>query len=934
MNLPELFRMGGPCLAGVDAPIPGRLRAVLVLPERPDAETAAVAIEVAGRLGLDSAAYVPPVAVLAGQPLPPGRFPVPVAALGGLAAVRAAAAAGFAAPPDPAPAAPAPAAAVPGPGGLPLGSSDGLQPDRAMVRFRLTGTESPDAVLALADLAFRTGAAATGLRLPLAELPGEPERPGPLAVPPPLPPAPAPALPPASGPEPPGEPLLALEWQGQWEGRRLWSLLRERVLPVAARGSEPLQFHALLSESAHVRAGIQAEMALELAEEGVLAEIRIGAAFRQGYGWATEELLPALLARPGVARVELACRPFPAEGAPPETLAAAGLGAGPNLELPIRWLQELYPADEVIARALRLPTASVTVALAEGLGTTYRARAYDAAGALLHEAAFTAACGRRPYLPGDPAAGWVHPPTGRLQARQGALALEWRIATDMEQFWDFYQHEVLPRLETAVQELAGPAPVLAQQPYFGALAVELWASEPDEPTEIRQETVSSLDAMHEDIYFYTLDALARLGQRRCGQPFAAPGAVHPWVHAADGNPVARVRLYARAAGQPAATGAAAAGGAIPAPADLSAAVAVPAVPLQEVIGPDQLPGLLRRLQERGLHVWQCGSSLEGRPLHAVACLPAEPGLQVFPHKLAALRPTVLINGRHHANEVAGTTALLRLAELAATDPAVAELCRRVNVVLLPLENADGAALHCAMQAEHPTWKLHAARFNAAGYEFGLHYFNPVTPFPEARALPALVRAWLPDVILDNHGVPSHAWIQPFSGFGSAPYFAQSYWLPAAMLYLIFLLLDEPGHVRAAAEVRQVLAAAEAADPDLTAANAALWERYVAYGKRWLPARFPLVRTGGLTTDDQRLTAALGARKFLGRYPQVVSVEIVTEVPDETAQGAHLEQTAAAQLAADLACIGHLAGRIWALERLALPAAGGTVLLVRRRRMHE
>ena len=103
-------------------------------------------------------------------------------------------------------------------------------------------------------------------------------------------------------------------------------------------------------------------------------------------------------------------------------------------------------------------------------------------------------------------------------------------------------------------------------------------------------------------------------------------------------------------------------------------------------------------------------------------------------KLSIFKPTFLIVARHHANEVASTTAALRLVELLTEDPEWRRMLSRVNVAILPYENADGAALHDRLQTEHPTWKHHPARYNAVGYEFAEDNDNPDTPFGEvARA---------------------------------------------------------------------------------------------------------------------------------------------------------------------------------------------------------
>ncbi len=330
-------------------------------------------------------------------------------------------------------------------------------------------------------------------------------------------------------------PLWILEWQGQWEGRRLWSLLRERALPLLSRDGQPLQFHALISEPAAVREALVAEMALELNEEGIIHEIRVGAAYRQGYHWVTEEVLPALRARPGVARVQLACRPFPTAGAPPEALVTVGEGAGPNRESPAHWLQELQPAEQVLARELGLPAGAVTLELTPDLATTYRVRACAEEGTVLYSSDFTAACARHPYLAQDPAAGWVHPATGRLRVRQGTLALEWRIATDLEQFWEFYRQEVLPRLVQARCAAANRQPDGGAGLSPGTLQVEVWASEPG-GVDVPAEPGNTLEDLGAELMAYT------------GAVLSDPGpevSVEPHAYRADGNPVGRVRLFPR-----------------------------------------------------------------------------------------------------------------------------------------------------------------------------------------------------------------------------------------------------------------------------------------------------------------------------------------------------------------------------------------------------
>ena len=84
----------------------------------------------------------------------------------------------------------------------------------------------------------------------------------------------------------------------------------------------------------------------------------------------------------------------------------------------IRWLQELYPGDELLAAALGLPLDAVTMVEHEGPGAeTYAALAYDAAGRELDRLTFSPRCYARPYLDAFPDQGAVLATTGAVVAR-------------------------------------------------------------------------------------------------------------------------------------------------------------------------------------------------------------------------------------------------------------------------------------------------------------------------------------------------------------------------------------------------------------------------------------------------------------------------------------------------------------------------------------
>ena len=154
-----------------------------------------------------------------------------------------------------------------------------------------------------------------------------------------------------------------------------------------------------------------------------------------------------------------------------------------------------------------------------------------------------------------------------------------------------------------------------------------------------------------------------------------------------------------------------------------------------VIGPRQLEERLDELAGRPtITVWEVGRSYQGRTGYAVDVhLPPATGqTHTSRLKLALQKPTCFIIGRHHANEVSSTTAALDMMDELSTDPVMRQWLERLNLVFLPMANPDGAATHYRLMAEHPRWKHHAARFNAAGMEFSVDTFNPDTAFGEAH----------------------------------------------------------------------------------------------------------------------------------------------------------------------------------------------------------
>ena len=814
----------------------------------------------------------------------------------------------------------------------------------------------------------------------------------------------------AASPEVLARQVFRYEWgtpDGEDNVSRVRRLAEEIVLPYLARNTDRYVVDAdesrdtltfFCSAPLPARRKLATEIDAALSRGNHRVRLRVLPVHKAGVAWLQEEQLPLLEAR-GAAAVDL----YFAEFRPPSEAAKW-------VDLPTRWLQEWFPAKELVQTALNLDAESVRLhckpaadvpRCANGLLPAYRLVAYNAHGETIHEDDLFVLFDERPYLAGMPEYGLVHPSSAGAALRQaGGAPRAWHVPTDEQHFWDFYQQAILPALRSHVLEVSRGRPTPDNEPYFDRLEVEGYFGWPDEPLGIYEEFVSTSEALHEDIYFNTLDYLAALGESFCGRPISAAGQVLPLIHdyaGAQGEPLpteaprATVTLQAwqvpalvpgkgivagdrRDLPEPLrvevsgieldATGAAvkhaiaslhyanpiaaefagrilaqwrdiagthtglppgievelrccAAGrvaGAVTLPPCEPGDDAPPeSAPRADslVIGPRQLETELAELEDLpGVTVWPVGRSYQGRTGYAVDVhLPLARGqTHASRLKLSLQKPTCLIVARHHANEVSSTTAAVDLIRDLATDPALRGWLAGVNLVFLPFANPDGAAAHYRLMAEHPRWKHHAARFNAAGMEIGIDLFNPHTAFGEARFRWEIWRRWLPDAIVDNHGVPSHEWCQPFAGYNSPPRFRVSYQVVQAMIYGIVTYAEDaarPFLRSAAGSLRSVVTQAVRSAAWLHERNRFWLERYDAYGHQWLPETSPkdvyddmLFFYRGVDRGRDEVTW----RSFSLRYPDITLLDWITEVPDETAQGDYLRECAEAHRIANLAMI--------------------------------
>lgn len=810
-----------------------------------------------------------------------------------------------------------------------------------------------------------------------------------------------------------------------WEVDEFWTRFRADVLPKVQAGAT-VAIDARLSESPEYRATLATEVTAALTKAGAKAsDVRILSAYKQGYLWLTERVIPALKGK-GATGVHITVAEYEPDLSKKYKF----------YQVPSRWLHELYPVDEIFQRELGLAKANFGLELVKGQKDIYVVEVTNAAGTVIHTDRFSPKFVEREYL--DKFPGWtrVDVTTGWLSATvNGQPVADVRIQTDPERFWDHYQAKILPRIYDHVMRVTDNRPLPDKQPFHRDLDVEVWMSEPDFRIGVDEELVSALESLHEDLYFVTLDFYDALGRTTTRRRLAAPGKIFPIIHperrgkpgtvrvlyagnaatkpqlevkytepggtkpetvrrdlgrietsapqalrvvarddgvseielsveARDDTQAARatdaldglVRLHvaglyqdalsfqhvdrvavavnqrdARTRRVIASTGTWAAS-------NVREAGPKPALPLvtwDHIIGPDESESLVTKLAAfPQVKAYRAGQSYRGRDVSVLEITAPTSSELVSLAKLSALKPTIFITGRQHANEVSSTSHILKLGELLVSDPAYTEILKKVNVILHPVENPDGAQMAYDLQKLTPTHMLHAGRYSALGMDVASQVGVADPLLPEALVRGRVWQEWLPDIYLNPHGYPSHEWVQQFAGY--VPPGFRTYWTTRGWYTSMSALRDprEPEHLPSVEAIREAIVREINRNADVRDMNLRSQARY----RRWAYGFAPYVYSQEIYKDtaiyytdmesgevrgSRRAGAARGGggdgggggRFSMNQWPQVTFVSGGTESPDETAQGAWLDLTTKPGLSYVMAHVTFLRDGRYTVERI-------------------
>ena len=316
-------------------------------------------------------------------------------------------------------------------------------------------------------------------------------------------------------------------------------------------------------------------------------------------------------------------------------------------------------------------------------------------------------------------------PCGWLRVQQGGRVLQdGPLDTEYEQAYAAIMAtlEAQPwraRCGDAGRDLdgCGDAGREAGAPCFEALQLDVQTGGIEHRLSCGDECVSTREALHEDLYFSTLELFQHRARRPAGFRGLQPGQIVPDIRAGAGP--TRVRVSLRAG-----DGAA-----------------------ERADGPQVLAEAERPLDPAQIRDELL--ALGGAPFAATS----HQGRLVAGALFAGAGPGLVVSAGQHANETSGPVGALRAgAVLRAQGAAFA---------LIPLENPDGYALHGTLRRANPRHMHHAARYTALGDDLEHRELGP--PHERAARLEAFART---DVRLHVtlHGYPAHEWTRPHTGY--------------------------------------------------------------------------------------------------------------------------------------------------------------------------
>ena len=661
----------------------------------------------------------------------------------------------------------------------------------------------------------------------------------------------------------PSKLLFQEDWEDESEIELVQKFLQNYEL---LEGDE---IEVFISEPLHIRNQLKIDIGAIFPK---LKDVKVYSAYKTGFQWFREDIIPII-----------------AEDIIGVKIYSKNEDNDAGLELSIRWIQEMYPIDAYLEKHTHLKANDITFFKEDHLEHTFIVLGIKNDGTTVQLGNLDVPITRIPYVDEGK---FVYPNTGAVRIYKTDHKVETHlIPTDRERFYLYYLNEFLPRMTENLKEINDGQGV--NRPLFDRIVLDVWMSEQEEKLFVDEERISSMEALYEDLYFNTLDYFSEWGKRKLGISLDAPGGIYPFMHIKEGEkPKSQIQVFEWVDYTPLTyktteiyfenncseiT-------AVVESSNGSLSCKVESYKVDNNWSSRELSDFIQ--ENRGLSVVYPDHSYYGKNIPVIECfLPSE---EMFDAalKLTLLKKTIVIEAGHHANEVSSTPAVLKLVKNLFNNP---YYLKKINVIVIPLANMDGNYLLSKMILEHPEWKHHAARYNAVGLEFAYVKYQQ-TVFGEANILPQVMRKWAPDIVVDNHGIPSHEWIQPFAGYNSPPRFPVSYFLPSAKIYGIGRISQDMNEEVLAGNLEAIVQAISKKfeGTSISEENAYWKERFIKYGNAWLPEVFPIEEASTINFYRQQSVTPSYPTVSILRYPDWVAADIISEAADEVVYDEVLE----------------------------------------------
>ena len=340
-------------------------------------------------------------------------------------------------------------------------------------------------------------------------------------------------------------------------------------------------------------------------------------------------------------------------------------------------------------------------------------------------------------------------------------------------------------------------------------------------------------------------------------------------------------------------------------------------------------------------VYKMGESYLGQDIWAMDLMPPLESSHFSHYKATTMKPTVIYSARQHANEVSSTSHVLRFAELLLTDPKYKENLNKVNIVIHPITNADGAQLAYDLYKKTPDFILHAGYYASLGMDVTSDGNDPMPIYPESTIRRQLWNQWLPDIFLNPHGYPSHQLVQLFSeytGLVRRGRVTERNWSMNKGWFIPgFNYVDDPlfpRHKEAAFQIRDYITKFINEAENVYDLNRRNYSRYHRYGESFDEDevfKLPLVNEVLIHTAIKGSRSSPTGSRPQGYNPKVTIWSGSTEAPDETASGDWMKLVATAGLQWDKAILQYLVDGDHKVERKGSEFWGGVTIRLERAR---